>query len=121
GAGVDIESDSSWTAINGSPCTFSNAGTLTKTVTSGVSAFAEASTALAFNNTGVLHVQSGTLDIACGGSGSGSFLVDAGTMLNFGRDSYDLSVASSVAGAGTVSVGGGSASTIAGGVNWGGG
>src|SRR5205807_9792442 len=81
GATFEVQCDSSWTAINGSPTTFTNAGILNRKSTSLDTSFLIILYALAFNNTGTLEVQSGTLDIACGGSGSGSFLVDAGATL----------------------------------------
>src|SRR5439155_9001136 len=121
GATFDVQCDSSWTAINGSPITFTNAGTFLKSSGSGSTAFISIFTSLNFINTGTVHVESGTLDLACGGSGSGSFVVDAGTTLNFGAGTYNLTSTSSVTGAGTVSVAPGSASTTAGGMNWSGG
>src|SRR5262249_53270193 len=112
---------SNWTAISGNAVTFTNAGTLMKTAGSGVTAFAEVFNSQTFNNPGTVHVESGTLDIACVGTADGSFLVDAGATLNFGRDTYNLTPASSLTGEGTVNVTTGGASTTAGGLSWGGG
>src|SRR5205823_4855550 len=67
------------------------------------------------------HVETGALDLACGGTNSSTFIVDAGTTVNFGLGSYNLAATSSVSGDGTVSVAPGGATTTAGGVNWAGG
>ncbi len=74
--------------------TIGNAGVLRKTGSPGATTLG---TVLV--NSGDVQVQSGTLDLASGGSASGTFEVSANATLQFGN-SYTLSGASSVTGAG---------------------
>ena len=76
--------------------TIGNAGLLRKAGTSGTTTLTSA-----LVNSGDVQAQSGTLDLAGGGSASGTFEVLANATLQFGN-SYTLGPASSVTGAGTV-------------------
>jgi RHS repeat-associated protein len=75
--------------------TFNNAGLLRKT-SSDTTGFGQ----VAFNNSGTVNVQAGTLGAGSGGTGSGSFTVAAGASLNL--SGYNLTATSSVTGAGSV-------------------
>ncbi len=90
--------------LNGS---FSNSGTFTKSGGAGATVFCP----IAFNNSGVVNINSGTLSLLGGQSTGGSFAVAAGSTLNFGpfgglfanSAQYALDGSSHVTGAGTVS------------------
>jgi hypothetical protein len=77
--------------------TFNNAGTFTKSAGTGVT-YGD----IAFNNSGTVEAASGTLDLAGGGTSSGTFLADSGATLDFGGGPHFLTAASSVSGNGTV-------------------
>ena len=74
---------------------FGNAGLLRKTGGTGTTTLS-----VPFANTGDVEVQSGTLDMAGGGSASGTFEVSANAAVQFVGATYTLSAASSVTGAG---------------------
>jgi phage baseplate assembly protein gpV len=57
-----------------------------------------------FNNSGVVHVQSGTLLFDTGGSATGTFSMDAGATLAFTYQTYTLNANSTLTGAGSVRV-----------------
>ncbi|HEX9727684.1 MAG TPA: hypothetical protein VGA37_04210 [Gemmatimonadales bacterium] len=59
------------------------------------------------DNTGLVHVLSGTLGADGGGTSTGTFTVDAGATLRFGGGTQSLNAGSDVNGAGTVQVAGG--------------
>src|SRR5579883_2880918 len=82
--------------------TFANAGTFNKTGGTATATFSED----AFNNSGTVNVQSGTLSLA-GGASSGAFVIGSGTTLDFHTGTHTLGSGSSVSGAGTFSVSGG--------------
>ncbi len=91
GATFVVQNDASFFYNCGSLCgvaaTFNNAGTFQKTAGTGTTTF----TTTVFNNTGTVSVQSGTLNLAAGGTGSGSFTGAAGTTLIFGGGTHTLS------------------------------
>jgi hypothetical protein len=67
---------------------------------------------VAFNNSGVVEVRRGVLNLAGGGKSRGAFKIDAASVLQFGSD-HNLGATSSIAGegnvvfnAGTITVGG---------------
>ncbi len=62
----------------GALATFNNAGTFSKTAGAGTSTFSTA-----FNNTGTVNVQSGTLSLSGGGTQTGAFNLAPGTALDF--------------------------------------
>jgi hypothetical protein len=90
-------------AVNAGGGTIGNAGLLRKTTTTGTTTIGGG---VAFINTGDVQVQSGTLDLAGGGSASGTFEVSANATVQFGGG-YTLSLASSVTGAGSANFSGG--------------
>jgi hypothetical protein len=83
-----------------------NAGTMLKTAPGGTS-----SIAVALNNTGTVDVQAGTLSLGGGGTGGGTFTVEAGAVLTAGN--YTLQNAT-VSGAGVLQVGTFNSLTVAG-------
>ena len=81
--------------------TFNNAGLFKKSAGTG-----STTTNLYFNNTGVVQVQSGTLNLNYGGVQSGTFDIAAGATLNFGGGTHSFSAASAITGGGTAMLGG---------------
>jgi hypothetical protein len=82
--------------------TFNNAGTFTKTspVGTGITFFDSV-----FNNTGMVSIQSGVLQLNRGGTAGGTFNVSAGQLQFFGN-TYTLNSGASVTGAGSTRVAG---------------
>ena len=78
---------------------FNNAGTFRKTGPVGI-----ANVTVPFNNTGTTQVQLGTLGLNGGGTNSGTFNLDAGTVLAF-NGTYTFAAGGSATGAGTVQPG----------------
>jgi YD repeat-containing protein len=76
-ASFDIQDDLTW--YSDSASTFANAGKLTKSAGSS-SATIEAT----FDNTGMIDVESGTLDLAGGGSAAGNVFLNSATALQYG-------------------------------------
>jgi hypothetical protein len=87
---------------------FNNDGTVTK-IGAGTASINFNSAAVAFNNTGTVDVQAGTLGLNSGGSHSGIFTLAASTLLNFNRV-HSSSISSSITGGGNFTVDGGSTS-----------
>ena len=77
--------------------TFQNAGTFTESSGTGTTTF---TSLVAFNNTGRVNVQSGTLSLAAG-TNSATISVSSGATLNF-AGSYTLTSASIISGSGAV-------------------
>jgi YD repeat-containing protein len=100
GATFDIQSDSSFSlsSIGGADAAFNNDGTVTKSGGISNSDFGN----VIFNNTGTLDVQSATMTLDDGGTGTGTFKAEAGATLAFGLGTYDLNTGSILTGAGTV-------------------
>lgn len=89
----------------GSAPTFQNDGTFNNTGPS-ISIIASIDTSIPFNNTGIVNVDSGKLQIAGGGTSSGgTFGVDAGAVLEL--RSYTLNAPTILTGAGAVLFNGG--------------
>jgi len=88
-----------------------NTGTLRKSGGVGTSAWSS----VAVNNAGTVQAQSGTLRLANGGTSSGSYYAAVGATLDFGGGTHtiNLTAASSISGAGTVSYSG-DATTVSG-------
>jgi hypothetical protein len=99
-ASTDTTASPSFTSFGTPGGAFNNAGTFNKQSTSGTS-----SISIAFNNSGTLDVQMGTLNLNNGGDSTGSFVVEAGATLAFNSGTHTLRAASSVSGAGTVQFG----------------
>jgi hypothetical protein len=84
----------------GSP-TISNAGTVTKSGTTGTTNIQQG----AFNNSGTVNVSTGTLQLSAGGNMSGSFAVASGSTLQFGGGLVNLNNGTTItqSGAGSAS------------------
>ncbi|HWB10108.1 MAG TPA: DUF4214 domain-containing protein [Pirellulales bacterium] len=106
GASFAMQSDANFNLIN--PSTFTNSGAFIKSPGTGTTHIQPA-----FNNSGTVDVQSGTLTLDGGGTSTGSFTSESGATLNFGGGTHNLTAASSITGAGAVGFTGATA-TIAG-------
>ena len=82
--------------------TLNNFGTLNQTA-AGAHAIANG---VAFNNSGTVNVDAGTLTIAGGGTDSGLYDVDTGTTLNFSGGTRNLGAGTNITGLGTLAVSG---------------
>ena len=82
--------------------TLNNAGTLHQTV-AGAHAIAGS---IAFNNTGTVTVDAGTLTIGAGGTDTGTYAVDAAATLNFSGGTRTLGAGTNVTGLGRLTVSG---------------
>jgi hypothetical protein len=89
-----------------------NAGTFRKSVNAGTMTVPSA---VSFNNSGTVEIQTGTLNLSGGGTHSGSFSVPSGTALTL-DGTHTAGASSSISGAGRFAVNGGTA-TLAGLVN----
>jgi hypothetical protein len=102
-ATFDVQTDTVSSASfsgSGASNTFNNAGLFHKGSTSGT-----AFIGIAFNNSGAVDVQAGTLNLNGGGDSTGSFVVEAGATLGFNTGLHTLRATSSVSGDGTVQFG----------------
>src|SRR5208282_4425246 len=99
------ENSSNPTSITGAASTFNNSGSYIKSGSSATTIYT------AFNNTGSLSVQAGTLSLAGGGTLSGSEDVLAGATLNFNGGTYAVSNLGTGAGTGRLLVSGGTLNT----------
>jgi Ca2+-binding RTX toxin-like protein len=82
--------------------TFNNSGTFKKTTTG------TGNIRIAFNNTGTVNVESGTLNLTGGGvSNGGNFNLTSGKTLRFGGGIYTLNNGAKINGSGNLSVSGG--------------
>jgi hypothetical protein len=99
GASFEVQGDASF---GGGGTRFNNAGAFLKSMGSGATTINSS-----FNSTGTLRDAAGTLDLAGGGIGRGSFSADAGRTLQFGGGTLTLAATSSVNGDGHVVVSGG--------------
>lgn len=99
GAIFNAVGDLSWTS--GAVPVFNNAGLLEKT--SGVSTYVS----WFLNNSGSVQVQSGTLNLNGGGTGTGMFNIAAGTTLGFTGFTHNLNAGAAVGGTGMLTVSGG--------------
>jgi hypothetical protein len=94
GATFDVQTDASISASGNAA--FNNAGTVLKSNSSGTTFLS------AFNNSGTVEVQTGTIQLFGGSLESGTFTVDAGATLAFSVGTYALTPSSLVTGAGDV-------------------
>ena len=108
GASLDIQNDLPWYSDT-TATTFNNAGTLTESAGTGTTTIYAA-----FNNSGSVDVQSGTLSLQCGGTQSGSFSISVGATLGLDGSStaFTMSSTASVSGAGTAEFGGSVSTTF---------
>ena len=79
----DMRVDQVIAFYTGAPAAFNNAGAFLKSAGSGIASF---NPYVAFNNSGTVAVQSGTLSLNGGGSSGGSYTVDSSGTLGFGGD-----------------------------------
>lgn len=91
-----------------------NAGTFRKSVNPGTLTVFPG---MAFNNSGAVEIQTGTLALFGGGTHTGTFSVPAGTTLNLAGGAHTTSVGSAIAGAGNLTVSSGATPTLTGLVN----
>src|SRR5690606_6171818 len=108
GATFDVRGDGQITRTNGT-CTFDNAGLLVKSAGTGETVFNWPFGP--FNNDGTVRVASGMLRLnnGGGGSGSGAFEALAGATLQVSNGTHTYDAASSLGGAGTLRMTGGTA------------
>ncbi|WP_304439300.1 Calx-beta domain-containing protein, partial [Anabaena sp. 4-3] len=104
----DIQSDRSFYHWYGNRPIFNNAGILKKTASTGTTTIGAA-----LNNTGLIQVQTGTLNLQGGGMSSGVFRAENGASLVFSGGNYNFTGGSligegviSITGSGTVTVDG---------------
>jgi hypothetical protein len=97
GATFNAQSSASITG-SGSPATFTNAATFLK------SASGTTTIGIAFNNSGTVYLQTGTLNLTAVGDSTGSFTAEAGTTLGFVGGATTLRPASNIGGAGSVRI-----------------
>jgi len=96
---------------------FINSGSFTKTNSVGTTAFATLNGGVAFNNTGSVNVQSGSLSLGGGGtSANETFVAAAGSSVDLVGGNFFFNGNATFAGAGTNRINGGSA-TFSGGTN----
>jgi hypothetical protein len=103
GAVFDIRTDLRLSDLAGDSA-FNNAGTLRKSAGVGVSQLFNP-----VNNTGAVEILTGTLELWGGGTGTGSFTVQAGATLTFVRGDFLLPDSSTISGGGDVRFTGGTA------------
>jgi hypothetical protein len=87
--------------IGGSPGTFSNSGTFTKTSPSGTGTTRIDAT---FNNTGTVTVTTGVLQLNGGGTNSSAFSVASGQTLQFTSNAYTLGTGATLGGSGVYDI-----------------
>jgi predicted Rdx family selenoprotein len=105
GANFNIQGDGEIVVANSGTTGFTNAGTITKSVTTGTSIIQPA-----FTDTGAVSVQTGTLEFDGGGTSSSAatFSIASGATLNLSGSGQTFTVAGSgFSGAGTVALAGG--------------
>ncbi len=100
---VDLAFDGQYVLSLGGASTIKNRGTFRKSTGNGITTIS-----VAFDNTGLLEVNSGRVDLAGGGTGTGSYSVGATRTLGFISGSHNLGPGSIISGAGNVSFQGGS-------------
>jgi hypothetical protein len=100
-ATFEAQNDQAFTTIGGGAMpVFNNAGTFRKVQSGGTTIISGSASPLAFNNTGTVDVQTGTLRLGGGGTASGIFTVAANAILDFsgGAFIYNLNSGSVVSG-----------------------
>lgn len=100
----------------GGTCRVDNSGAFQKVANAGTTSF---TTDVPFNNYGTVDIQTGTLNLGYGGVNNGAITVEAGATLSFSFGGFTASSASSITGAGGLTVSGATAN-FAGLVNLGG-
>ena len=100
----NVASNGMFLSYSGAANIFNNAGTFRKSGGPGTTVFESAGQPY-FNNTGLIDVQTGNLDLG-GGTNSGQVNVAAAAQLRFYWDNYALNPGSSFMGTGTIHLGG---------------
>jgi hypothetical protein len=103
-AGALFHAQNAATISSSGSSRFDNAGTFRKSANAGVTTISAS-----FNNAGAVEIQTGTLNLSGGGTNSGSFDVPLGAGITFSAGTYDAGPGSSIAGAGNLTVSGGTA------------
>jgi hypothetical protein len=98
GGVIDAQNNASLTS-SGTASILNNAGLFKKSGGTG-----STSVAWAFNNTGSVQVQTGTLSLSGGGTDTGAFDVSAGATLAFAGGTHNLNAGTTMTGTGTASV-----------------
>lgn len=105
--GALFQAQSSEPVTSGSgTCRFDNSGTFQKVTSPGATSF---TTDVPFNNYGTVDIQTGTITAAYGGLNNGTMTVEAGATFNLSFGTFTFSSASSLAGAGGLTVSGATA------------
>jgi hypothetical protein len=99
-AAFDVMTSAGFTLGGGALPVFNNAGSFRKVSSSDTTTFG-----IAFNNSGSVDVQTGTLALGSGGDSTGSFVVESGATLALGGGTHVLRAAATVSGGGTVQFG----------------
>ncbi|HUP61678.1 MAG TPA: hypothetical protein VNA69_14805 [Thermoanaerobaculia bacterium] len=99
GATWNMTTDLGYYHGGGAVVQFNNAGTITKSGTTG-----SKDIAIPFNNNGQLNIDSGTLRVYGGGTSSGAFNIASGCTLRFDSATHTLDASSTVTGAGNFDV-----------------
>lgn len=99
GATFDLQADGATFTINGGGALVVNSGSFRKTSGAGVNTFT-----IAFNNGGLVDIQTGALSLNSGGTNTGQFTCSSSTAgLRFNGGTYALLDSSSITGPGSVS------------------
>jgi hypothetical protein len=106
GATFTIQTDETIYNNGGATPSISNAGTITKNTTSGITTIE-----VPFTNTGAVNVSSGTVTLTAGGSDTETLAAASGATLNFDGGAFTITGSSaSLGGAGTIEISGGTVS-----------
>lgn len=111
GAVWDIQNNSNVTLSSLPIATISNAGTIRKTIGTGVTTIG---TNVTLNNTGTLTSQTGTISLQGGGTNMGVFSCASGTSIDIDAGTYNFATGGDTNGPGFVRVSGGTLSVGAG-------
>jgi hypothetical protein len=101
---VDVQGSSTINLYSGTP-KITNAGTFKKSAGTGT-----LFVGVELDNSGLVQTQAGTVSLSAGGTHTGTFSAASGTSVVFAGGTHDLGVGTTLAGAGSVGVSGGTAS-----------
>jgi hypothetical protein len=119
GSWIEQGDDTFTGGYGGGTTLFENFGTFTKSGNSGVTTL---DASVVFNNTGLMVIQNGTLDIAGGTSSGGNFTTISGAIVNFTTSAYVFTNKTTFTGLGSfLTTGATFGGTIVGTLNWTGG
>ena len=100
GAIFDTDFDGSILSVSGD-LPFNNSGTFIKSGGTGTTSFIGNAR---FNNSGIVNIESGTLELQASGTSSGEFNVDDGATIEFSGGTHDLNSGASISGDGQMIV-----------------